>query len=153
MFRPLTLAQRTPVYRSRQGLIGAVPIGITWYYSLSASQWDTRPNGGKTMGGLGLRTAEMALAGDSDAPPTRRIEAASATCINAPIDPPSTHKDGLLANPIREGAARPLPVAIGEEGNGRRRRVGIKGRSERALTPRGQCAKFRVHPPPSMRAL
>ena len=28
--RPLSLGQRTPVYRSCQGLIGAVPIGITW---------------------------------------------------------------------------------------------------------------------------
>jgi hypothetical protein len=44
----------------------------------------------------------------------------------APVDPPSTHKDGLVANPIREGAARPLRRCK-KEGNGRRRRVGIKG--------------------------
>ena len=55
----------------------------------------------------------MALAGDTDAPPTRRIEAASATAVKpASVAPPSirrrTPQGGLLANPIWEGAARPL---------------------------------------------
>ena len=37
-------------------------------------------------------------------------------------------------------AARPLQLWA--KGNGRRRRVGERGRSERALTPHGQCAKI-----------
>ena len=77
------------------------------------------------------RTAEMALAGDTDA---LVRDASRPLAQPASVAPPSirrrAHKDGLLANPIREGAARPLRRCK-KEGNGRRRRVGIEGRSER----------------------
>jgi hypothetical protein len=36
----------------------------------------------------------MALADDSDAPPTQRVEAASATCISGPAVNPPTHPQG-----------------------------------------------------------
>jgi len=41
----------------------------------------------------------------------------------------------------RSGGCRP-PPQLWAKGNGRRRRVGERGRSERALTPRRQCAKL-----------
>ena len=78
----------------------------------------------------------MALAGNSDAHPTRRIEAASATCINGPASiRRCTHKDGLLANPTEK--VPPAP-----SGGARKKGTGGEGASESrgapsALTPCG----------------
>jgi hypothetical protein len=79
----------------------------------------------------------MALAGDSDAPPTRRIEAASATCINGPpsIRRAPTRTAFLLipsekVPPAPSGGAR-------KKGTGGEGASESRGRSERALTPRG----------------
>ena len=64
----------------------------------------------------------MALAGDTDAPPTRRIEAASATCINGPPSIRAPTRTAFL--PIPSEKVPPAP-----SGSARKKGTGGEGAS------------------------